>query len=166
MASCSIIKEVVRALGLDLAYLFKELLEFAMVSLQTAFPEGSVIRLGDTVNTANSVVAIFGEWAVKKTEAFTDAEILTKLHSEIRRSQVDCLCSPQADLEISRGGMLTARIGPVGFCGKMPVSKYYRDKGCRPSVVFSKLSNGYTRMVGYTETFDLPTLCLLTVPGI
>ena len=93
-----------------------------LVSLQTAFPEGSVIRLGHTVNTANSVVTIFGEWVVKKTRAFTDAEVLRNLYSEIGRSQVDCLCSPQADLEISRGGMLTARIGPVGFCGKRPVN--------------------------------------------
>ena len=92
-----------------------------LASLQTAYPDGSVVRLGETVTTRSSVVTIFGDGVIKKTKVFTSAETLTKLYSEIQRSQVDCLCSPLADLKINRG-ILTARIGPVGFCGKMPAS--------------------------------------------
>lgn len=92
-----------------------------LASLQTKYPDGSVARLGETVETDNSVVTILGDSVIKKTKVFTDADTLTQLYTQLRRSQVNGLCSPLAELKISRS-VLTARIGPVGFCGKLPTS--------------------------------------------
>lgn len=100
-----------------------------LASLQTAYPEGSVTRLGETVQTGSSVVTIFGDGMIKKPKVSTNAETLTKLYSGLQRSQVDCLSSPQADSKINKG-ILTARIGPVGFCGNVPASTIEANAYC------------------------------------
>lgn len=91
-----------------------------LVSLQENFPEGSVVRLGDTITTQNSLVSIFGEYVIKKTRAFTEADTIQSLYSQIQSSTVPGIISPES-FGVNRGS-LTVQISPVGFCGKIPQS--------------------------------------------
>ena len=92
-----------------------------LVSLQMAFPEGRVARLGDTIKSESSVVNIFGQYVVKKTRHFTSGDVLKELYTKIQKSRVPGLVSCEEGVRISKG-VLTLHVGPVGFCGKTPES--------------------------------------------
>ena len=91
------------------------------MALNRANPGGSIVRLGQTVNSATSRVLISGEYVTKKTDKYTAENVIAALYSAIRISPIPHLVYPSAEPSF-RAGVLSVNLQPVGFCGTRPDS--------------------------------------------
>jgi len=89
-----------------------------LVSLQNAYPEGGVLRLGSRIQTDSIVDEIFGEFVRKRTSVHT-GDGLRALYDQIGTSRPPSLVSANK-VVLNRKGEMTVDIAPVGFCGMKP----------------------------------------------
>lgn len=118
-----------------------------LIAIQEKHPRGNILRLGNTVESQTSTVFIEGLQVIKKTRYFTgNGTILLELYGEIAASGgIPHLIRPTEQPRISRSGILTVKLAPVGFCTARPFSMDEAKEAGRQLLVAIRWlhANGY-----------------------
>lgn len=93
-----------------------------LVSLHEKYPRGNAVRLGSTIKTSTSSVFIEGTKVIKKTSRYTGPQVVELYKRIISNQGVTNLINPVEIPRIGRGGELTVKLEPVGFCPDSPPS--------------------------------------------